>query len=412
MNFLFKFTAIIAIVPAALGHQNDTDQAIVTWFSTSNPLSNVSTWRVVQYGSAPATPIPTVRPNPGPPDETVIIREPTASRNINLTTTFYIAQETLPVKNIIETVTQSVFGVPTTTGNGTGTAAIWVFPTVATVTFIPTICANTSPPSATITRYTGIYTPFPGQFPSTTRTSFPTIVTSYVKLISRTHVFPYTGTTSFTTLTTTSTTYLSTITRSITTTITAIGWNPIPIFPPGYTITFYSTTLTTTTISWRLASTIIPTTISCSETATVTQDIRCAPSNLISEHTNRAVVIPWIQSAWSATISSLFGSDLLADAARDPSICCQLCLDNPGCAASQWDGSWNDGCRLYFYNTDKGGKDGTKGTCGVEEGLEVVGIWDKFPGQGSKVQVGCGRLRWGGVADPCAGCLGDKGLEV
>jgi hypothetical protein len=89
-----------------------------------------------------------------------------------------------------------VVGITTVSANGTGTVASWATPTVATVTFTPTVCANNgSLPKTTFTRYTGDYTPFPGQILTPTRTSFPIAVTSYVKVISHSRIFAYTGTT-------------------------------------------------------------------------------------------------------------------------------------------------------------------------------------------------------------------------
>lgn len=79
--------------------------------------------------------------------------------------------------------------------NGTGTVASWVTPTVATVTFTPTVCTNNgSLPKTTVTRYTGDYTPFPDQVTNPTRTSLPIAITSYVQVISHSRFFRYTGT--------------------------------------------------------------------------------------------------------------------------------------------------------------------------------------------------------------------------
>src|ERR1044071_1903193 len=101
--------AILAGSSAADAH----NQTIATWFSTSTAsLNSVSTWKTVRYGSTPITPIPTVRTRPA--DDTIVIHEPTRSRNINLTTTLYISQVTFPVKTQIVTVYQTVIGVATT----------------------------------------------------------------------------------------------------------------------------------------------------------------------------------------------------------------------------------------------------------------------------------------------------------
>jgi hypothetical protein len=192
--------------------------------------------------------------------------------------------------------------------------------------------------------------------------------------------------------------YLSTTTLTTTTTTTELPfpWSPIP------TITYYTTTTTTTTLSsYYLAHTAIPTTHLCSPdaTPTVTHHIRCATSNLISERDDRGVAIRWVPEKRVIPLTSRFNSDLLADATRDPIVCCQLCVDNRECAASEWKRDWGDGCRLYYYfGGGGGGENDTLATCGGEE-LEYYGDENRWPGQGSLVQVGCGRLRYRGVVD-------------
>ncbi|KAK0633903.1 hypothetical protein B0T14DRAFT_491986 [Immersiella caudata] len=402
----------IAAVIGALSVAEAQSQTVTTWFSTSAvSLGFVSSWRVVHYGSTPVTPIPTSRP--GPIYETNVIYEPTKSRNINITATQYSTQATLPISTELRTVRRTVLGVYTVSSNGTGTATSWVTPTVATVTFRPKFCAgNASAPKTTITQYTGEYTPFPGQLVTETRTAFPTAVTSHVKVIYQSHVFPFTGTTvSFTSIATV-TSYLSTTTLTTTHTTTLFPRDPLHLFP--YTVTIYPTTTTTTISSPYLAHTALPTTIPCppDSTLTVTHHLRCAPSNLISSQNDRGVAIRWDSEKWVIPLTSRFNSDLFADATKDPSVCCQLCVDNEGCAGGEWKRDWGDGCRLYYYFghfEDGGGEkrgDGGNGTmetgmgretCGLGQELEYYADEDRWPGQASFVHGGCGRLGYGGV---------------
>lgn len=101
-------------------------------------------------------------------------------------------------------------------------------------------------------------------------------------------------------------------------------WSP---FSFSATLTYYSNTTTTPDSSWFLAHTSIPTTTldSLESTATDTYDARCAPSNLISGRENHGVAIRWLPNEWPIQLTSRFNSDLLADATRDPSVCCELC---------------------------------------------------------------------------------------
>ncbi|KAK4198523.1 hypothetical protein QBC40DRAFT_341165 [Triangularia verruculosa] len=275
----------LAAIVGGLSVADAQNQTVATWFSTSTAaLNSVSTRRVVHYGNTPVTPIPTSRP--APIYETVVIHEPIRSRNINLTTTWYNTQATSTTKTELVTVFETIIGISTTTVNGTETATAWVTPTVATVTFTPTLLTET-------------------------RSSFPTAVTSYVKVISHTRIFAYTSTTIF---------------YTFTPTVTA----PTPPSP----------------ITTPCPPNTIP---------TITQHIRCHPTNLISSRDDRGVGIRW-------------------DAGKDPSVCCQLCVDNEGCAGSEWKRDWGDGCRLYYYfgGTGRGGGGGGgNGTCGGGEELVI-----------------------------------------
>src|SRR5689334_3831777 len=133
----------LAAIAGGLSVADAQNQTVGTWFSTSAAaLNSVSTWRVVNYGNTPVTPIPTLRA--APIYETIIIHEPTQSRNINLTTAWYSTQATSPTKTELVTVLETIVGIPIITINGTGTATTWVTPTVTTITFTPMICTNSA----------------------------------------------------------------------------------------------------------------------------------------------------------------------------------------------------------------------------------------------------------------------------
>ncbi|KAK4451223.1 hypothetical protein QBC34DRAFT_458778 [Podospora aff. communis PSN243] len=392
------------------------NQSLATWFSTSTaPLNSVSTWRVVHHGSTPVTPIPTS--SPLPVYERVTIHEPTRSRNINITTTLYSTQATYPVKTEVETVYQTSFGFYTVTANGTGTAGVWATPTIATITVTPIICANNATsPRTTVTHYTGEYTPFPGQYLTATRTSFPTAVTSYSKVISHVHIFTYTG------ITSTYTTTVPTTAYSTTTTTTTLATTLLPYpFPPFILPlpTHFSTTTTTTTYLPRISYTALPKTAPCpaTTTPTITQDIRCAPTNLISARDGRGITVASSPNTWGIFLVSRYGEDVMDAAGKDASVCCQVCVDNgrEGCLGSEWKAEGGGKCWLWFWcdiaaGGGEGGGDGGSGDgnggngsgdgrCGGGEdgGLVYFGGGEVWEGQGSFVQGGCRGLRYGGV---------------
>ncbi|KAK4161506.1 hypothetical protein QBC43DRAFT_337174 [Cladorrhinum sp. PSN259] len=281
---------------AGLSTAQAQTQTIATWFSTSTAsLIGISTWRSVAYGPTPVTPIPTIWGRPAPPDETAIVREPTASRNINITS-WSTVQVTPPgIKTVIVTTTLTTFGISTVSMEGTGISTSYTRITPATISFTPTVCANSDGilPQTTVTRYSGTYTPFPGQFVTTRPRSFPTAVTS-----------------------------------------TSLFNGLIPVI---YTYTAFTTTTTT---FWYLGSAVSPTSTLCSPLATPTVNYaaQCAPTNLISQRDDRAVAIirePKLDTHKWTTQGPNFNSDLMREAFRDASVCCQLCVDNApgGCVA-------------------------------------------------------------------------------
>jgi hypothetical protein len=389
----FSSLAALAAIHSAAHAQR---QNATTWVSTSFISEDFSSSITVRFGDTAVTPVPT---STAPLySETSYIRDfHLVSKNINQTTWAAVTvTEPLAYRQSVITITRSV--PPTVTIPGTQTDTIYTSPTVATVTFAPTTCTNSlSPPKSISTVYTGTYTPFPGQV-TTTSTRFPTAVTTYFFITASYRVNTYIGTTSTTTSTYTDTSYLSTTTTG---TVTVDAAN----FGKGYTRTRYSNTITTTFSDWQLAYTTKPVSVDCKpDTPTmVTYAAKCAPTNLISERDGRGVEVRWYTNQWSAPIGfpdTLIGIPGLSDA----SACCQLCVDNKGCAASEWTVGWDKGCRLYFYNTLD--RNGTCGGQGKERGLvEYFGNSFALPRQASFVQTGCGEWKYLGGMNPfCPTC--------
>jgi hypothetical protein len=327
-----------AVTFSIVDAQNNT---AVTWLSTSLISEAYSSSITVKYGNSPVTPVPT---STAPiVIVTSYISKPAARKNINWTTwSTVIVTESLEQRWDIVYTTGTP---PTVTVNGTSTDVVWTSPTVATVTFAPTTCINSAEtPKSTVTKYSGEYKPFLGQV-TTTKTSWPTAVTFYYFLTASYHVYTFIGSTVTTTSTATGTTYLST---------TVVGTKTMDFAAGGryYTRTRYSNTVTHTSSDHQLAYMTKPVGVVCdtaATAATVTYAARCAPTNLIDERDQRGVEIRLLPKDWSFPLG--FPNTVIGVPGLDASACCQLCLDNEGCAISEWTIRWSGACRLYFYNS-------------------------------------------------------------
>ncbi|KAK3326125.1 hypothetical protein B0H66DRAFT_637441 [Apodospora peruviana] len=378
-----------------------------TWFSTSFISEGFHSSRTVKYGNTAVTPVPT---STAPIVEvSSYLSEPTMSRNIN-STTWTTVTVTEPLITSVEIVYTTPLAPPTVTQNVT-TTEIWTSPVVATITLpaVTATCTNgaaaASGPSkkVTVTKYTGTYQPIPGQV-TTTKTIWPTAVTTYLSVTPSYRVFPYTGSTVTVTSTFTDTAYLST-------TISTATYSAAGPWGYRYTVTRYRSTVTATQSDYQLA--YVTPTVSAGgacdsaaepETAvTVTRAAQCAPTNLLSERDRYGVAIRILPLDWSFPIG--FPNKVIGIPDVDASACCQLCVDNEGCAASEWTTGWDSACRLLYYNNPTC-KSTSNETCGREVPLEYYGDSWALPGQASFIQVGCGRLTYLGVRDPfCPACV-------
>ncbi|KAI0456833.1 hypothetical protein F5B21DRAFT_126125 [Xylaria acuta] len=307
-------------------------------------------------GGVPPTPIPTI--------STLTTISTTQTRDavtvpstvvVSALSTVTVTQRTLTVYDAAdETVT-----IPTSTA-GSGT-----WKTVATGIFGATVCADGAKP-VTVTKYTGTYTPIPGQA-TTIPATYPT------------EAFCSTGVTRFFILfpTVTSGAVKTTVTPTSTVTAPTTTFTSTIIFGTQYT---YLTTVTVSVTSYTPHAVTTTTTVPCAEeTVTKTLAAECAPTNLIGaingeglqsgRYANRTSVIYTRNDPW----------------ANDPSACCQACLDNEGCGASM---GGDGACGLYYTATE-----------------DAEPICDSFifsftstpkviPGQGLIVQNGCGTVEY------------------
>ncbi|KAH6615499.1 hypothetical protein B0J18DRAFT_437462, partial [Chaetomium sp. MPI-SDFR-AT-0129] len=397
-----------------------------TWYSTIYLNESLTTSQEIAYGSQAVTPVPT---STAPLVlSTSYLSAPVASRNINHTT-YSTVSETLP----LTTVTPSVYitrpSLPTVTLNSTTTITTYLSTTIATVTLSSLVLPNGSPPASTATVYTGTYHPAPGQvIPSgSTQTAWPTAVTVHDSITATYLIYTYTGSTSTTTSVWTDTVYRTTTTASTTTTIEIL---PCIGRPPARTCTqtAYTSTATHTIADAGLAYVNATRTVPNTNTPTVTYAARCAPTNLLSVRDGHGLAVELSPDDFTFPIG--FPGIVIGippSLVADPSACCQLCLDNEGCAASEWTLGWDTACRL-FYHVPEIGDDGAEGgsggggqqgkkdqLCGKRgkgggggNGVVPVKYYADvyaLPGQGSFIQVGCGSLQYLGLMDPfCPSC--------
>lgn len=180
--------------------------------------------------------------------------------------------------------------------------------TIATLVSTTTVCTNGPAPSSTVTTYEGSYTPIPGQ-DTVLPSSYEASDTCWFTEVEVLHIFPtIQGPTITTTIPFTTASPTIIITQTFTTTVTT-----------------YASTVTThtTALSADVVYTVATLTTSCAPLPTVTFAARCAPQNLIAEMSGVGLAIGTFNANFT------FGG-VAGMAGGEPSLCCQLCVDNAG----------------------------------------------------------------------------------
>lgn len=372
----------IAQLVAAVFTVAHAQDDMVTWFSTRTERDyiHVSSLFTVEYGNSSIMPVPTLRLTQ---TATLYLNEPVVSQNLNHTI-WSTVFETAPLKSRWDVrYTKGLIPNPTVTVEGTETANVWTSATVATVTLSPTTCTNgVARPNSTATVYTGEYQPFPGQV-TTTKTAWPTAVTTYFFLTESQHLFTFTGT---------AMTYISTVTATSYLSTTTVGTTTLDYGTEPHTYTRYSHTVTQTRRNNQLAFTTKLFEASCNPgtPTTVTRAAQCAPTNMISERDGLGIRVSVSMDNWAFPRGLGYPDVLIGIPNLDAGACCQLCLDNKGCAASEWIGPWHAGCSLLFFSSP-----GLNNTCGTVPLGYFGDVW--YLPQTSFIQVGCGSLTYLGV---------------
>jgi hypothetical protein len=370
---MFSFFPLLPLVAFALQLVEAQSQ---TWFATSYATEHYTSTTIVNYGSVAVTPVPT---STAFKLVTSYINEPPESRDITETYSVTVTVTEALATEYIVVYDGSLSGHGSTVTSNISTFAVWTSPTLATVTLSTTTCTNGVSPLRTETEYTGKYYPVSGQV-TTVPTSWPTAVTSVYNNTAVYHRYTYIGTTTRTTATLNIMTYLST--KTLTTTVPT---------PTGrYPKTTYLTTVTVTSSDWQLDYITRTVSKACAQTPTVTRAAQCAPTNMISERDGYGVGIQIFPDSWRFPIG--FPGEIIGIPGMDAGACCQLCLDNKGCAASEWTAGPVDpsSCRLFYYGYGNS-------TCGLGAPLKYyASTWD-LSRQGSYLQLGCGTFAYMGV---------------
>ncbi|KAI1135557.1 hypothetical protein F5Y05DRAFT_175105 [Hypoxylon sp. FL0543] len=300
---------------------------------------------------------------------------PTVSTTSSLTSTTTEKEVTVPVTSKISAdpvttttvYTQNIYSFVTNTVT-VPTSTSWreADSTVATVTLPSTICTNDVTPS-TVTEYSGSYTPISGQV-TTIPTSYPSEVVCATG-VTLLYILTPTATSGSTTITVTptSTVYTSTTTNTISNL---------------YTVTVFETTVSSVTTSYRLASSVATTSTACSATTTTTLAAKCAPTNIIAGVGDHGLV----SGKYAANNTVIYIRD---DKYNDPSLCCQLCQDNEGCAGMM---TGFDGYCGLLYVANPNGAPGP--VCDFVFSYQTQS--NVFPLQGLWVQSGCGEIDYTG----------------
>lgn len=146
--------------------------------------------------------------------------------------------------------------------------------------------------------------------------------------------------------------------------------------------------MTSTYTSYRVALSVAVLSTACEETFTSTYDAKCAPTNLISAIDGVGLV----SGSYAAGSAVQYGPDVPGDQYHaDPSLCCQLCLDNDGCGASMAGPAFDSACGLlYVLNATSGGPAYGDFVFSYQTEAGVV------PGESLIVQAGAGLIAYEG----------------
>ncbi|KAI0533353.1 hypothetical protein GGR58DRAFT_486991 [Xylaria digitata] len=335
---------------------NSLASATTVTFVSSTTLTSCS--YEVGSGGVPPTPVPTS-------DTSYYTTRILTNATVTIPPTVTIVAPEATVT--LYTSVAYAYTVPTIT-IPTYTSYDQVWKTVVTGTFADTVCANGAKP-ATVTKYTGTYKAVPGQV-TTVPEIYPVSAlcatgTTYYHILLPTVTSGAPVTTAVT-----PTTYVVSYTATSTTTII---YN---------TATSYLTTISSTITTYTPHAVTTTRTVPCTEEiVTKTLDARCAPTNLIGAINGEGIR----SGRYADNVSVIYTRK--EPWASDYTACCQACIDNEGCGASD---SGFGACGLYYSVTPKG-----EPICNAFI-LSFTSSPNAYPGQSLVYQTGCGQIEYDG----------------
>ncbi|KAI0426002.1 hypothetical protein F5Y09DRAFT_346131 [Xylaria sp. FL1042] len=328
--------------------------ATTVTFVSSTTLSSCS----YKFGSGgvPPTPVPTSQ---------TTIHSTKVVTNATLTVPPTVTVEAPIVTDTVRTSTAYTFTVPTIT-IPTSTSYFEIWKTVATGTFADTVCANGAKPT-TVTEYTGTYTAISGQV-TTVPETYPVSALCSTGTILYDILLP-------------TVTSGAAVTTTVTPTQSVIAYTTTSTSTIYYTSTTYLTTATSFFTTYVAASETTTRTVECGETVTKTLDVRCAPTNLIGTINGEGIR----SGRYAERVSVIYTRE--EPWASDYTACCQACIDNEGCGASD---SGFGACGLYYSASEEG-----EPICNAFI-LSFTSSPNAFPGQSLVYQTGCGEIEYDG----------------
>ncbi|KAK8068541.1 hypothetical protein PG996_007653 [Apiospora saccharicola] len=341
-------------VPGAVAASSNT--LILTGVRTTTIWSTQECKSLFSSGGTAPRPLPTIT------SSDAVIHTTTTEAPV---TTPFTVTFTAPAVTSTKLTSTSVSVYITTVTSGTKTVGSpGPTTTFATATFSTTECTNNITPQ-TVTVYSGVYTPVPGQA-TTLPASYPTQVicqrTQDVRIILFHTIF-----TPIVSITISPVVTMSQITATVTSTTTY----------PTTSVT-WRTTVTEATTTLAAATTTKTIHTSCAPTVTKTYAAKCAPTNLVKDHNEQGLFFNHIDNNATTAFSHLLDGDASA--------CCQACVENEDCSAVEINTS--NQCTLYFHHDAS-----FHPVCG-SIGFTYRSYPNIWPGQGIWVQDGCGEAKW------------------
>ncbi|KAH8881945.1 hypothetical protein GQ53DRAFT_831897 [Thozetella sp. PMI_491] len=260
----------------------------------------------------------------------------------------------------------SVVATQETVTSATLTSYSVIHSVIATAVIPKTVCTNGVVP-LTVTEYAGTYQAVTGQ-PTDLPSKYPVSIGCTKRVTTFWGIIPIEYSTVTSTVTATSRAFVPT-----TTSTTYINL--------GGAATVYATSVTIVTTSYTVTYSEAVTSMACAATTTTTYAAKCAPTNLISSING----IGLVTGTYAANTTVTYGPHDRTPYQYDLSMCCQMCVNNPGCGAIM--GGIGGACGLLYVG-------GPKSEPQCPKIFTYKTQSNVAPGGGLVVQSGCAEIEY------------------